>query len=224
MALVTIVPVIGLAFGFINVPNILISDLMIASPHFESMYNWGFNQAAATNILTFLEVSRYFKSHPLASDQLYEISGRLVWWYCVAACPGLVLLTAFNFDGYGYLIHAVATVLYFIGAIQCVQAFFLACVEARRLGMPYPSNNDFIALKSFAVGIMLCTLVSLIVRYFHLYHDRSTWCYPMVFMECLTIICAVTATVVASLRLLMHLDATDPLFGRPKRGATVRGM
>jgi len=166
--------------------------------------------------LTFLEVSRYFKTHPLASDQLQEISGRLVWWYCVAACPGLVLLTAFNFDGYGYMIHALATVLYFIGAIQCVQAFFHACVEARRLGMPYPSNNDFNALKTFAIGIMLSTCVSIVVRYLHV-NDKQTWCYPMVFMECLTITCGVIATMVASLRLLMHLDATDPFITRPKR-------
>jgi hypothetical protein len=216
LALVTIVPVIALKFGYINVPNIMISDMMCASKNLESVYNWGFNQAAATNILTFLEVSRYFKTHPLASDQLQEISGRLVWWYCVAACPGLVLLTAFNFDGYGYVIHATATVLYFLGAIQCVQAFFHACEEARRLGMPYPSKQDYNALKTFAIGILLCTVISLIIRYFHV-QDKETWCYPMVFMECLTICCAVTATIVASLRLLMHLDATDPLHGRPKR-------
>jgi hypothetical protein len=214
LALVTIVPVIALRFGYINVPNIMISDLMVASPNFESMYNWGFNQAAATNILTFLEVGRYFKTHPLASDQLQEFSGRLVWWYCVAACPGLVLLTAFNFDGYGYLIHAAATVLYFIGAIMCVQAFYRACLEARRLGMPYPSNTDLNALKTFATGIILCTVISIVVRWFHV-QDKETWCYPMVIMECLTITCAVVATVVSSLRLLMHLDATDPLGGHP---------
>merc|ERR1719235_1517450 len=216
LALVTIVPVIALTFGYINVPNIMISDLMCASPHFESMYNWGFNQAAATNILTFLEVGRYFKTHPLASDQLQEISGRLVFWYCVAACPGLVLLTAFNFDGFGYLIHAMATVLYFFGAIQCVQAFYRACIEAQRLGMPYPSNRDFNVLKAVAIGIILCTVISVVVRWFHV-QDKATWCYPMVIMECLTITCAVVATLVASLRLLMHLDATDPLGGRPKR-------
>jgi hypothetical protein len=216
LALVTIVPVIALIFGHIKIPDILISDLMIASPHFESMYNWGFNQAAATNILTFLEVARYFKTHPIASEELQEMSGRLVWWYCVAACPGLVLLTAFNFDGFGYLIHAAGTVVYFIGAIGCVQAFYRACIEARRLGMPYPSNFDFNALKTFAIAIVVCAVVSLIVRWFHV-QDRATWCYPMVIMECLTITCGVTATLVASLRLLMHLDATDPFLGRPKR-------
>jgi len=213
---VTIVPVIALTFGYINVPNIMISDLMCASSHFESMYNWGFNQAAATNILTFIEVGRYFKTHPLASEQLQEISGRLVWWYCVAACPGLVLLTAFNFDGYGYVIHAVGTVIYFFGAIQCVQAFYRACIEAKRLGMPYPSNSDFTALKTCAVGILLCTAISVVVRWFHV-QDKAAWCYPMVIMECLTITVAVVATLVASLRLLMHLDATDPLGGKPKR-------
>lgn len=83
--------------------------------------------------------------------------------------------------------------------------------------MPYPSNNDFTVLKTVAIGIIICSCISVVVRYFHV-NDKENWCYPMVVMECLTIFCGVIATIVASLRLLMHLDAMDPVLGpTPKR-------
>lgn len=141
----------------------------------------------------------------------------------VALAGGLQTLLAFNFDdgewasktGPGWeswvhtWLHYVGTMTYFVSA-ACAALIYTNFIrpEALHVGALHPTDSAWFRLvgESMAYGTVLFGLVCVGHVTWPL-----TWCYPLLFVECIVIALGVSANLVAHWRLFMHLDEVDPL-------------
>lgn len=221
-----VLPMVPLYFGHIKSPAILLSNIMAARATYQSLYITGFGIPMLNSVFLLGDISRHLAQHGVSRQPLYAFQ-MLVTGACGS---GLLVLLAFNFeDSEGsleskmhYHLHNLGTLSYFIGAGLSGWIYSRFVIpEAEALGAMNDTDASWVNLIGWQISRGTCLAGS--IRALHLAWPLS-WAYPMLIIECYVIGLGVSMLVFGNWRLLMHLDATEPLLdlaflsSRPKQG------
>lgn len=212
--LVLIFPVYPLYTGDIQGSSILLSNIMAAGATYQSIYIMGFGVPMVVMIFIVTQAMEHFKSHGMPKGLV-----NAYLFLNTVAMVGLVMLLAFCFESQDgsitletqthSILHNVGAMIYFMGAgAACwVYATFLL-PEGERRGLIHPADAGWSRILTKQMGI--ATVIFGGFRSLHLTYPM-TWAIPTLFIECYVIGLALGAAVLGHLRLLMNLDAVDPL-------------
>lgn len=207
-----ILPVYPLYAGHIQVPRILLSDIMAVGPTYQSFYILGFGIPQLVVSAFIVQAGELFKARGVEGG----VANSLPFCICTAGF-GLIILLAFcyNSDDPAELalhsnMHNVGTIIYF--AFAAVGAGLYRRYlqpEGERKGIVHPADACW--LQWIGSQMVVGTTVAGIVRVLHLFVWPLTCAIPMLIVECYVIGLAISTGVLGHLRLFMHLDAIDPI-------------
>lgn len=208
-----VLPIIPIYYGHVKPPGLMLSNMMSARASYQSLYIVGFGMPSMTIVFLLTDICRHFNRHGVSRPA----TNLFLLCVIIALAMGLQTLLAFNFDDgedtweswVHTWLHYIGTMTYFIFAACCSLLYtnFIR-PEALEAGALHPIDSAWFRL----VGDSMCvgTVIGGIVRIGHVTWPL-TWCYPMLFVECVVIALGCSSAFVAHWRLLMHLDQVDPL-------------
>mmetsp|Transcript_54273 Transcript_54273/g.118946 ORF Transcript_54273/g.118946 Transcript_54273/m.118946 type:complete len:541 (+) Transcript_54273:20-1642(+) len=217
--LTLLLPMVGLYRGDVVVPDVMLSDLMACHPVYEAFYTWlwGFTMLSVCFVLR--EATLHWrKEMPL----IVPATGRLLTIMYTVLTPCLIGLVAFqsrrfDFDVgfldtnfFQYLMHVVFTSIFFLAVVAI--AFIMTWQLLPKLGeqgLVHPADGFWAASVGKALVMLLAPTA--VVRCLHLFHDQMQWAVPMLVAELAFIQGGVIVCFVGTARLMMELDAADPI-------------
>lgn len=208
-----VLPFVPIYYGHVSAPAILLSNMMSAKATYQSLYTVGFSIPAFHTIFLATDAFQHFNDRGVRR----ATTNTCLFFITLAVGCGLQTLLAFNFDApeitWETFVHTwchyLGTMSYFIFSAVAATIYTLYIrPEAVELGAMHPKDAACfkIAGESMAIG----TLVAGGIRFFHIQYPL-TWCYPMLFIECIVVGLGSASAFLAHWRLFMHLDAVDPL-------------
>jgi len=227
--LLTVVPCFAISQGIVQNPDILLSDMMASGNLMRSLYSCGLSLCCMAMIMQWSEVVRFIKAqtqHPEARRVLDQFLATV--WFLVIPCT--LILVSFMFEeakvseGSSFLaivpsdakeftqwlFLVLAATFCFFGLGVCAY-LYVVHIAPHSLKEGIEPRGDVACKSTCCKGIIAACLCGVPVRLLHIGHSREVWAVPLLLVEIFVLLLGVSASVLGTLGVMSHLDATEPL-------------
>lgn len=205
--IVLVGPVVGMLYGHLHYPEVLISDLMNL-PIYREVFGCALLLTAAVDIYLWVEVLRYSRNQAIRLSRPDLVRPINVMLYLLVVCtlPGLLMVIFFPFEEFGlyWFLHCVGAAMVFaaMAGVGFVYVTFVA-PAMNMLGIVPKDDAWYRRLASIMVCVLM--VIGAGVRPFHLI-DPAGWSWPLLMVEVLFCLTGMLASVLGNWRTFGELD------------------
>lgn len=216
-----VVPIVAFYRGDIEMPNVMISDVMAAHPAYEAVYSWGFSMTMLNSCFILREASlQWRKSMPELAPTIARFLA-LLYGVCAPCLFGTIAFQykqdlnlfelQFNMDFLMWFLHcSFASGFFLTAAIMAVIYGWRLHPMLTKKNLVHPADRFWRSIS--VTGMVVLTAAGAVVRGFHFLHDATQWCVLLTAIEVGIIQSILAAVFIGYSRDMMALDAKEPIF------------